>query len=109
MKLIFLISILVLIFACTKKASGISISVEQLRSLLRENPSTTIIYVRTIGGFNGPLGHIDGEKLIPLSEISTSIANLKSDNKDVYYMIFKSGARSGKATQMIKKEWFKCY
>ena len=69
MKLIFLISILVLVFACTKKASGTSISVEQLRSLLRRNPSTTIIDVRTIGEFNGPLGHIDGAKLIPLSKI----------------------------------------
>ena len=80
MKLIFLISILVLIFARTKKASGTSISVEQLGSLLRKYPSTSIIDVRTIGEFNGPLDHIDGAKLIPLSVISTPIANLKSDN-----------------------------
>jgi len=58
---------LIIIFACTRKASGTSISVEQFRSLLRENPNTTIIDVRTVEEFDGTLGHIDGAKLIPLS------------------------------------------
>ena len=96
MKLIFLISILMLIFACSKKGSGASISVEQLRSLLGENPNTTIIDVHTVGEFNGPLGHITGANSIPLSEIPTSIIDLKSDNEDVYYMICTSGVRSAR-------------
>ena len=79
-----------------------SISVAELRSLLRENLNATIIDVRTLGEFNGPLGHIDGAISIPLSEISNSIINLKSTDEDVYYMICKSGARSAKATQLMR-------
>ena len=92
-----------LIFACSKKGSGTSISVEQLRSLVGENPNTTIIDVHTVGEFNGPLGHITGANSIPISEIPTSIIDLKNDNEDVYYMICKSGARSARATQIMKK------
>ena len=102
MKLILLISILVILFACSKGMNKRSISVAELRSLLRENLKATIIDVRTLSEFNGPLGHIDGAISIPLSEISNSIINLKSTDEDVYYMICKSGARSAKATQLMK-------
>jgi len=102
MKLIFLISILVILFACSKGTIKKSISVVELGSLLRENLNVTIIDVRTAGEYNGPLGHIDGAISIPLSEISSSIINLKSTDEDVYYMICKSGARSAKATQLMK-------
>ena len=102
MKLILLISILVILFACSKGMNERSISVAELRSLLRENLNATIIDVRTLGEFNGPLGHIDGAISIPLSEISNSIINLKSTDEDVYYMICKSGARSAKATQLMR-------
>ena len=102
MKLIFLISILIILSACSKRMSGKSISVVELHSLIRKNLNTTIIDVRTAGEFNGPLGHIDRAKSVPLSEISKFIINLKSGEEDVYYMICKSGARSAKATQLMK-------
>ena len=102
MKLIFLISILIILSACSKRMSGKSISVVELHSLIRKNLNTTIIDVRTAGEFNGPLGHIDSAKAVPLSEISKFIINLKSGEEDVYYMICKSGARSAKATQLMK-------
>ena len=102
MKLIILISILLVLFACTKKVAESSISVEQLRSLLRENPNAALIDVRTTGEFHGPLYHIDGAKSIPLSKISTSIVGLESGEEEVYYMICKSGTRSAKATKIMK-------
>ena len=102
MKLIILISISLILFACTKKVAESSISVEQLRSLLRENPNAALIDVRTTGEFYGPLYHIDGAKSIPLSKISTSIVGLESDEEEVYYMICKSGTRSAKATKIMK-------
>ena len=102
MKLIILISILLVLFACTKKVAESSISVEQLRSLLRENSNTALIDVRTTGEFHGPLYHIDGAKSIPLSKISTSIVSLESGEEEVYYMICKSGTRSAKATKIMK-------
>ena len=103
MKLIILISTLLVLFACTKKkVAESSISVEQLRSLLRENPNAALIDVRTTGEFYGPLYHIDGAKSIPLSEILTSIVDLESGEEEVYYMICKSGTRSAKATKIMK-------
>ena len=65
-----------------------SISVEQLRSLLRE--------------FNGPLYHIDGAQSIPLSNLSAHLVDLKGEDKKKYYIICKSGSRSTVATQIMK-------
>lgn len=104
MKFIYLIPIIALIFACTKKGGGSSISVEQLLSRLGEDPNTTIIDVRTVGEFNGPLGHIAGATSIPLSEIPASINSLKDDDNATYYMICKSGARSAAAVKILKSK-----
>ena len=102
MKLIILISIWLFLFACTKKVDETSISVEQLRTLLRENPNTALIDVRTKGEFYGLLYHIDGAQSIPLADLSTYIVDLKGEDEKKYYMICKSGARSEKATQIMK-------
>ena len=102
MKILISIFILLILFACSKKVRQSSISVEQLRSLLRDNPNTALIDVRTSGEFNGPLYHIDGAQSIPLSDLSTYIANLKSEDEKKYYMICKTGSRSAKATQIMK-------
>ena len=102
MKILISIFILLILFACSKKVRQSSISVEQLRLLLRDNPNTPLIDVRTAGEFNGPLYHIDGAQSIPLSDLSSYIVDLKSEDEKKYYMICKSGARSAKATQIMK-------
>ena len=102
MKILISIFILLILFACSKKVRQSSISVDQLRLLLRDNSNIALIDVRTAGEFNGPLYHIDGAQSIPLSDLSSYIVDLKSEDEKKYYMICKSGARSAKATQIMK-------
>ena len=102
MKILISIFISLILFSCSKKIMKNSISVEQLRSLLREKPNTTIIDVRTLGEFNGPLYHIDGAQSIPLSNLSAHLVDLKGEDKKKYYIICKSGSRSTVATQIMK-------
>ena len=79
-----------------------SISVEELRLLLRDNPNTALIDVRTEGEFNGSLYHIKGAKSVPLSVLSTYIVDLKNDDGKKYYIICRTGARSARATKIMK-------
>ncbi len=102
MKIFISIFILLILFSCSEKEQKSSISVQQLRSLLHDNPNTALIDVRTAREFNGSLYHIKGAQSMPLSVLSTYIADLKNEDGKKYYMICKTGARSAKATQIMK-------
>ena len=87
MKALFFILILLILFSCTNKNRNHSISVEKLRLILRDNPNSILIDVRTTGEFNGPLYHIDGAKSIPLADLYENIVDLKKNKEKQYYII----------------------
>ena len=99
---IFIISILFL--SCSSTTSTInSISVMELKQKIKEDNSITIIDVRTIGEFNGPLGHISSAQLKPLSEINQTAEELILSNNEPVYIVCRSGNRSGKATKILRE------
>lgn len=58
-----------------------------------------IIDVRRPDEFNGELGHIKGAQLVTLeSDLERTLPNLSKS--EAYLFVCRSGARSGKATQM---------
>jgi rhodanese-related sulfurtransferase len=63
-----------------------------------------IVDVREPDEFNGPLGHVEGAKLIPLGTLSDQTKNLKKDTPIV--TVCRSGARSAQATQVLAKAGF---
>ena len=108
-KYVFFLLILIFLYGCSKaNRSYASVSAEQLRAVIRDNPNAVLIDVRTSGEYNGPLYHIDKSVSIPLSDLSESIKNLDKDNRS-YYMICKSGARSKMATKIMNENGFNAF
>ena len=79
-----------------------TITVEALQE--RINSATKapfILDVRTPEEYDGPLGHIEGSRLIPVQELPQRLGEL-SDVKDQHiFVICRSGGRSAQATRML--------
>ncbi|MFO0414801.1 MAG: rhodanese-like domain-containing protein [Bacteroidota bacterium] len=65
-----------------------------------------IIDVRTTGEYNG--GHIKGSLNIPVDRIASKIEEIKKKGKPVITCC-RSGARSGMAAGILKKQGIACY
>ena len=72
---------------------------------LEENLRTVqIVDVREPDEFNGPLGHVEGARLIPLGSLTNRISEIKKQEPVV--LVCRSGARSAQATLMLGKAGF---
>ncbi len=73
---------------------------------LEENQSDAIqvLDVREPEEFNGPLGRIEGAKLIPLGELSTRLGEL--DKARPVVAVCRSGGRSAQATNILQQAGF---
>jgi rhodanese-related sulfurtransferase len=63
-----------------------------------------VVDVRERDEYDGPLGHIRGSRLIPLSELPARSAELSRDRPIV--TVCRSGARSAQAVVMLQKAGF---
>jgi glyoxylase-like metal-dependent hydrolase (beta-lactamase superfamily II)/rhodanese-related sulfurtransferase len=73
---------------------------------VEENVSRVqIVDVREADEFKGPLGHIPGAKLIPLSDLAARAGELKQANPVV--AVCRSGSRSAQANIILAKAGFK--
>ena len=73
------------------------------QELLSEN-SVAVVDVRERDEYEGPLGHIKGSRLIPLSELPSRASELARDTPVV--AVCRSGARSAQAVVMLQKAGF---
>jgi len=72
---------------------------------LEENArAVQIIDVREADEFNGPLGHIEGARLVPLGALAARAKELDAEVPIV--TVCRSGARSAQATVLLKKAGF---
>ncbi|MEJ2054907.1 MAG: rhodanese-like domain-containing protein [Calditrichaceae bacterium] len=78
-----------------------SISAEQLQTKLNADSNLVLLDVRTVGEFNGPLGHIEGAILIPVNELSARIDELDKYKDDEIMVYCRSGNRSRVATDYL--------
>jgi sulfur dioxygenase len=67
-------------------------------------PRVQVVDVRGPDEFNGPLGHIDGAKLMPLGELKAKAESLSKDLPIV--VVCRSGARSAQASVLLKNAGF---
>jgi sulfur dioxygenase len=63
-----------------------------------------IIDVREPAEFDGPLGHIENARLLPLGSLSSSLESIEKDKPVV--AVCRSGARSAQATVILSKAGF---
>ncbi|MFK7964692.1 MAG: MBL fold metallo-hydrolase [Burkholderiaceae bacterium] len=76
----------------------------QPRSLEEIQAQVQLLDVREPAEFNGPLGHIEGARLIPLGELGERQDELNQDQPIV--AVCRSGARSAQACVTLKKAGF---
>jgi phage shock protein E len=75
-----------------------------VEQLLKEKKGT-IVDVRTPAEFSG--GHVSGSINIPLQEIQSKMAQLKSMEQPLI-LCCASGARSGQATYFLSQQGIEC-
>jgi len=63
-----------------------------------------VVDVREPAEFNGPLGHIEGAKLIPLGSLLQKMKSIEKGKPVV--TVCRSGARSAQATVILGKAGF---
>ena len=71
---------------------------------LASEPRPVLVDVRERDEYVGPLGHIRGSSLIPLSELPTHTSELARDKPIV--AVCRSGARSAQAVVLLQKAGF---
>ena len=73
---------------------------------LEENArAVQIVDVRETDEFSGPLGHIEGARLVPLGTLAERAKDL--DDEIPIVTVCRSGARSAQATVLLKKAGFR--
>ena len=81
-----------------------NISGEDATKLIRDTKNLVIIDVRTKGEYQA--GHINGSKLMPVSEIGSRIAELEKFRDKPILVHCASGGRSPKAVKVLLKNKF---
>lgn len=81
-----------------------NVSGEDAAKLIRDTKDLVIIDVRTKGEYQS--GHINGSKLMPVSEIGSRIAELEKFRDKPILMHCASGGRSPKAVNVLLKNKF---
>ena len=81
-------------------------SVAQLHAQRQEVASTFVLDVRTAEEFDGPLGHIEGARLIPVQELAQRLAELQDVQYRQIHVVCRSGGRSSRATKMLLEAGF---
>ncbi|MCH8024805.1 MAG: rhodanese-like domain-containing protein [Candidatus Marinimicrobia bacterium] len=83
-----------------------TITAAALRDTLMANQQAVVLDVRTAAEFTGPLGHIDGARLIPVQVLDQRLAELDSLKGQPIYVICRSGNRSKTATRILREHQF---
>ena len=95
------------IYGCSSQDSTYkSITVEQLKKEMKENPELIILDVRMPQELKGPLGHIKGVLNIPVQVLNKRIPELDKYKDKEILIICLSGYRSGIASEILFKKGF---
>lgn len=97
----FLISFIVLPFACAQQSDINSISVTDLRFKMKNDSSLVILDVRNPEELSGPLGKLDNVINIPVQELADRLNELEKYRNSKIEVICRTGRRSGIATELL--------
>ena len=85
------------------------VSVSEVKEKIENKEDILLLDVRTSGEFEGNLGHIEGATLIPLQELENRLDELTEKKENEIIVICRSGNRSGRATNILRKEGFNAF
>lgn len=84
-----------------------SISAQEGLEILETEKDVLLLDVRTPGEFTGPLGHIEGAKLIPVQELAQRISEIEGYKDKKIVLVCHSGRRSKIAGNILVQSGFK--
>ena len=84
-----------------------SISAEKGLEIVETEKDVLMLDVRTPQEFSGPLGHINGAKLIPVQELAQRIAEIAQYKDKKVVLVCHSGRRSKIAGNILVQAGFK--
>ena len=82
------------------------ISPRETYDLAQKGTGVLLLDVRTRGEYNNELGHVAHTLLIPINELERRVGELEPRRKDTIVAICRSGARSGRATELLAQLGF---
>jgi len=84
-----------------------SISAQKGLEIVETEKDVLLLDVRTPQEFTGPLGHIDGAKLIPLQELANRVKEIERYKDKKVVLVCRSGSRSKIAGKILVQNGFK--
>jgi len=84
-----------------------SISAQKGLEILETEKDVLLLDVRTPQEYTGPLGHIDGARLIPLQELANRVKEIEQYKDKKVVLVCRSGSRSKIAGNFLVQNGFK--
>jgi len=106
---VFLWNLMALLTSCRKptNSDAMTITVDQVHSLLERKDDVLLLDVRTPKEFSGGLGHLPDARLIPVEELETRYEELEPHKNKEMVVYCRSGNRSGRAVNFLSQKGFK--
>lgn len=93
--------------ACAQIKDDNSITNAEFRQILKNNPNSVVLDVRTPQELNGPLGKIEGVMNIPIQQLQNRIGELAEYKDEEIIIICRTQNRSSAAVDILLKHGFR--
>ena len=91
---------------CAQQDKDSTMTVQDLKSSMKNDSTLVILDVRTPAELVGPLGKIDKVINIPIQELESRIGELKKFKDNEIAVICRSGNRSNTGTRILRENGF---
>ncbi len=92
---------------CAQQDKDSTMTVQELKSSMKNDSTLVILDVRTPAELVGPLGKIDKVINIPIQELESRIGELKKFKDNEIAVICRSGNRSNAGTKILRENGFR--
>ena len=93
-------------FGCAQQDKDSTITVQDLKQIMKQDSSLVILDVRTPPELVGPLGKIDNVINIPIQQLESRIDELEKYKDQEIAVICRSGNRSNTGTKILREKGF---
>ena len=94
-------------WSCSGEKQLFDIQTIGVQTKMAGKEDVLLLDVRTPEEFDGPLGHLEGAKLIPLQELPQRLDEIKSYKNKEIVVYCRSGGRSQRASQILIDNGFR--
>lgn len=92
---------------CARQDKDSTMSITDLKKLMKEDSTLVILDVRTPAELAGPLGKIENIINIPIQELESRISELEKYKDKEIAVICRSGNRSNTGTRILREHGYK--